>query len=227
MSYQDTNTPPAAGSTPPAFACIIPSRPVQTQFTHLPPDRFVFQFSNPDAINHLVVFLTGVVPLPDDYGASIHFQFAGKPEWHLLGMISGEKPSAIFRLKDPMKVGSQKWSSDWTETSLASSPVDRATLGILVAPLHLIQADCHALSIRPPASSTSARSAPRHHLLTLAKAVAQNLFHYLASFSGSPSQPFFPLHLLEEWWALFQRKIDNSNHPEQWLLDSAADSTLA
>jgi hypothetical protein len=48
----------------------LPRSPISTtsrhtNFTHLPPNRFVFQFEHPDSINHLVVFLTGIGKQPN------------------------------------------------------------------------------------------------------------------------------------------------------------------
>ncbi|KAI9615561.1 hypothetical protein H4Q26_011502 [Puccinia striiformis f. sp. tritici PST-130] len=157
-------------SNPAVFACIIPSRPVQTNVTHLPPNRFIFQFEDPGSINHLVVFLTGIVPLPEGYGASIHFQFPNKPDWQLSEcMLSGTKPSAIFRLKGTM-VPSQL---DWASSGMTDMPTALATLGIL------------------PSTSS---------LPQLAKAIGLNLFRYLASFSSTTfdNQTWIPISVLEK-----------------------------
>lgn len=211
-------TPQQQSVDPPVFGCIIPSRPVQTNSTHLPPNRFVFQFEDPGSINHLVVFLTGIVPLPENYGASIHFQFPNKPDWQLLGMLSGTKPSAVFRLKGTM-VPSQL---DWASSAMAGMPTATATLGILVGPLAEIEAECgvlnNALAVRTP-SAQSPASLPQ-----LAKAIGLNLFRYLASFSSTTfdNQTWIPISVLEKWWKQFELKLTNSSNPERWLLESAS-----
>ncbi|KAA1105044.1 hypothetical protein PGTUg99_013716 [Puccinia graminis f. sp. tritici] len=220
-----TNLPQQAVD-PPVFGCIIPSRPVQTNFTHLPPNRFVFQFDDPGSINHLVVFLTGNVPLPDNYAASIHFQFPNKPDWLLLGMLSGTKPSAVFRLKGTM-VPSQL---DWASSTMGAVPRATATLGILVAPLAEIEAECGALNgavtLRGPSSGAQSLPGSACGQLPhqLAKAIGLNLFRYLASFSSTTfdNQTWIPIAVLEKWWKQFEFKLANSANPEQWLLDSAS-----
>ncbi|PLW18346.1 hypothetical protein PCANC_14190 [Puccinia coronata f. sp. avenae] len=209
--FQDPQQPAAAGNPP-----------VHTNFTHLPPNRFVFQFEHPDSINHLVVFLTGIVPLPDGYGASIHFQFPNKPEWQLLGMLSGTKPSAIFRLKGTT-VRSQQ---DWTGAEMGGTATATAMLGILVGPLAEIEASCSALNsalaVRTNPCSNPQASTPG--LLQLAKAIGLNLFTYIASFASSPfdNQTWIPIAVLEKWWKQFELKLANSPNPEQWLLDSSS-----
>ncbi|KAH9458844.1 hypothetical protein MJO29_009931 [Puccinia striiformis f. sp. tritici] len=208
-------------SNPAVFACIIPSRPVQTNVTHLPPNRFIFQFEDPGSINHLVVFLTGIVPLPEGYGASIHFQFPNKPDWQLLGMLSGTKPSAIFRLKGTM-VPSQL---DWASSGMTDMPTALATLGILVGPLAEIEAECGALNTALTVRGPSAGSQPSTSSLPqLAKAIGLNLFRYLASFSSTTfdNQTWIPISVLEKWWKQFEFKLANSINPEQWLLESAS-----
>jgi hypothetical protein len=47
-----------------------------------------------------VVFLLGTIPFDPGYAATVHFLWpGGENGWKLLGMLSNEKPSAIFRLR--------------------------------------------------------------------------------------------------------------------------------
>lgn len=53
------------------------------------------------SINHIVVFLTGQVPFADGFGGSIYFGWPtdeGGISWQLLGFITNDKPSAIFKI---------------------------------------------------------------------------------------------------------------------------------
>lgn len=48
-----------------------------------------------------MVFLTGQVPFTDGFGGSIYFGWPtdeGGVSWQLLGFITNEKPSAIFKI---------------------------------------------------------------------------------------------------------------------------------
>lgn len=235
----NSTTVQALPSAPPVFGCIIPSRPVFTNLTHLPPNRFLLQFHEPDSINHLVVFLTGIVPLPDNYAASIHLQLPEKPDWLLLGMLSATKPSAIFRLRGTMVRSHQ---ASWSNDSMSlNDPGRTATLGILVGPLEEIQAECSALNqahlavvrTSPPSATTPANSKPivsgsPSQLLELAKAIGLNLFRFLSSFStttttiNDQNQTWIPISVLEKWWKTFELKLTNSPNPHQWLLDSSS-----
>ena len=47
----------------------------------------------------MVIFLTGIQPFPDGFGGSVYFCWPKmQTSWHLLGYISNQKPSAIFKI---------------------------------------------------------------------------------------------------------------------------------
>ncbi|KAG0150027.1 hypothetical protein CROQUDRAFT_73641 [Cronartium quercuum f. sp. fusiforme G11] len=200
---------------PPMFACIIPSRPVQTNAIAIPPDKVVFEFDDPN-INHLVVFLTGAVPLPDGWAASVHFLFPTKPEWQLLGMISPTKPSAIFKLK-----GSVIPSSTMSAVDAMTS---RASLGLHLAPLSQIEAECAHLSA---SKSLVPFAPPAPTSVQIAKAIGLNLFNYLASFAAEiPGRTgsWVELSTLEKWWKGFEVKCAADPTGDRWLLESVKDT---
>ena len=58
----------------------------------------MFPLVDPDSINHVVIFMLGTMPFPDGYAAAIYMNWDGLENWQLLGFISNEKPSAIFKI---------------------------------------------------------------------------------------------------------------------------------
>ena len=63
-------------------------------------NEFFLSLDDVQSINHVVVFLTGQVPFADGYGGSIYFGWPTENavSWQLLGFITNEKPSAIFKI---------------------------------------------------------------------------------------------------------------------------------
>ena len=62
-------------------------------------NQFVFNLAEPDKVHHIVIFLVGTIPFPDGMGGAVFFSLPGPtPSWQLLGYISNEKPSAIFKV---------------------------------------------------------------------------------------------------------------------------------
>ncbi|XP_043105684.1 protein Hikeshi isoform X2 [Puntigrus tetrazona] len=83
------------------FGCLVAGRLVQTDAQQVASDKFVFTLPEYEKVNHVVVFMLGTVPFPVGMGGAVYFSFpdpAVGPVWQLLGFITNEKPSAIFRI---------------------------------------------------------------------------------------------------------------------------------
>ncbi|KAJ6647783.1 Protein OPI10 like, partial [Pseudolycoriella hygida] len=55
------------------LGCIVSGRLVQTDFQQVGETQFLINIPDADNINHIVVFLTGVVPLPNGSAGSVYF----------------------------------------------------------------------------------------------------------------------------------------------------------
>lgn len=88
-------------------------------FQQVSETQFVIPIPDIDHVNHLVVFMTGQIPFPENFGGggkyfqriilliirektflSVYFSWPSTegPSWIFLGKISNQKPSAIFRM---------------------------------------------------------------------------------------------------------------------------------
>lgn len=88
------------------FGIIVSGRLVQTDFQPVDSNKFLVSIPEADALNHIVVFLTGVQPLPADHGAAVHFSWPdpdAPPSWRYLGYLCNQKPSAIFKITNLKK----------------------------------------------------------------------------------------------------------------------------
>lgn len=87
---------------------------VQTDFAPVSQTQFLTTITEADNINHLVVFLTGMVPLPPGTAGMVYWSWpdpTAPPNWQLLGHISNIKPSAIFKIGNLKKL--HELSSKW------------------------------------------------------------------------------------------------------------------
>ncbi|XP_076022180.1 protein Hikeshi isoform X2 [Genypterus blacodes] len=84
------------------FGCLVAGRLVQTDAVQVSSDKFVFNLPDYENVNHVVVFMLGTVPFPAGMGGAVYLSFpdpaSGSAVWQLLGFITNDKPSAIFRI---------------------------------------------------------------------------------------------------------------------------------
>ncbi|KAI0320402.1 DUF775-domain-containing protein [Amylostereum chailletii] len=191
------------------FGCCVAGRLLQTNLQQVDETHALFELPAAGSINHICVFLLGTVPFPDGYGATVHFHWPGKG-FQLLGMLSNDKPSAIFRLRGTFS--SQSTSPHAAFSSTPSLPVDNnyadvtAILGISIEPLPQIVAQVNALP------STVAKPSALADPTLLAEKVVKHLFNYVSGFvsgSGSSITPesVVPMGLIAKWYESFITKV--------------------
>jgi len=195
------------------FGCLVTGQLPQTNLYQVDATHCAFDLTQtftitPGNVNHLCVFMTGERPFEDGMGASVHFHWPGKG-FQLLGILSNDKPSAIFRLRAPQSSA----YADSTSASFASHAQgqedQKAFLGLALEPLHAL------LSLPTPASTASSISnainpggaASNNSVAiatSLAPLVAQNLFSYLSSFSSSLP---VPEEIIKKWYENFISRV--------------------
>lgn len=188
------------------FGIVVAGRLVQTDFKQVDSSRFVFDLANPEKINYFTVFLTGQQPFPENYGATVYYMGpqSGNITWKLLGYVSNDKPSAIFKLR----VGNSGQLKDDEMADASNSGMDAppaleynqvAELGISVEPLDSVmyQVEQNELSAMPASapnssgvdslslvkSPSASRSLNVSSLPSLAQALLENFITHVESFS--------------------------------------------
>ncbi|KAI8987972.1 hypothetical protein BDF20DRAFT_910525 [Mycotypha africana] len=154
------------------FGCVAAGRLVQTNLQQVDVNKYVFELSDAQSINHIVVFLLGTIPFEPGFAATVHLHWPNK-EWQLLGGLSNEKPSAIFRLKTKESVVNLSQMST------------NATLGISIEPIDAVQQQLATLN-QPTTASSSALVKPGvsvSQVGQMASRVLENLYNYVTSFT--------------------------------------------
>ncbi|SGY20541.1 BQ5605_C016g08088 [Microbotryum silenes-dioicae] len=194
------------------FAIVVPGRAVQQAIAV--PDtagQFAISLDNAEALNHICVFQTA--PLPEGYGCTLHFDPGKGTGWSLIGGLTNEKPSAIFRLRGNLIPSS---SSSTLSAPSFSSPTSTtsATLGILCEPLAAVEAHLAQLPISSANSNIGAGALvlkdPMTNPTTLAMLVAKNMFNAIAGFAQQiPGTMTYAVELgvVEKWYSRFVEKI--------------------
>ncbi|KAI8325409.1 DUF775-domain-containing protein [Martensiomyces pterosporus] len=186
------------------FGCIVAGRLVQTNLRQVDVNKYVFELPDAHAINHIVVFLLGTVPFEPGYAATVHLQWPNK-SWQLLGMLSNDKPSSIFRLKSTL-----------SPDEAANMPGTSAELGISIEPVQAVEQAIMQLhhQQQQPGGGIGA-SAPN---ALFAERTLQGLFDYAMSFAtradasmgvlgSGASVQVLPVKAFEDWYNSFLRKL--------------------
>jgi hypothetical protein len=201
------------------FGCLVAGRPVQTDLREVDETHALFELPAASTINHIAVFLLGTIPFPEGFGATVHFHWPTKGT-QLLGMLSNEKPSAIFRVRGTFDSTSTATQSAFTSASLtptAAAAADvPAILGFSLEPLPQIQAQM--MSIRSSTTTTAVGSSgavatPAPDPTLLAEKIVKNLFNYVSGFvpgggSGSVTpNSVVPMGVIAKWYEKFLTKV--------------------
>ncbi|KAF9566398.1 hypothetical protein EC968_003773 [Mortierella alpina] len=188
---------------------------VQTNLQQVDVNKFTFQLDDAENINHIVVFLLGTIPFQPGYAATVHLLWPNKT-WQLLGMLSNDKASAIFRLKSAATSARSPFASSsgndmsMDNTATQSAPVT-ATLGISMEPTDVVMSQIATLpstgtsntagsaSLSTGASNAlvplsqvggmSGNSASPDSVAVVAKAVLAHLYNHVTSFATAILPP--------------------------------------
>ncbi|KAI5795672.1 hypothetical protein EDC01DRAFT_689813 [Geopyxis carbonaria] len=179
------------------FGCICAGRPVQTNLQAVSETEFVFSLPSPSTLNHLVVFLLPDTIIPPTHGATVHIRFPGRTDFQLLGAISANKPSAIFRVRDIPD---------------STTEEGECILGISVALAEVVETALATLNTGNGAMVLAKKQPVLgvNEKAILAKRIIGHAFNYLGSFSkdfGTGDGEVVPMRAFREWWSKFETRL--------------------
>lgn len=193
------------------FGCLVAGRLVQTDAEQVASDKFLFNLPDYENVNHVVVFMLGTVPFPAGMGGAVYFSFpdpaSGCPVWQLLGFITNDKPSAIFKITG-LKAGEGGAHPFGTMASTHSV----SQVGVSVEALE-------QLAQQIPVSCAAVSTVDSFLLFT--QKMLDSLYNFASSFAVSqaqmtpnPSETFIPSRCILKWYENFQRRM--TQNPNFW-----------
>ncbi|KAF8257767.1 DUF775-domain-containing protein [Lactarius quietus] len=188
------------------FGCCVAGRLLQTNLQQIDETKAAFELPAAESINHICVFLLGTVPFPEGYGATVHLFWPGKG-FQLLGMLSNEKPSAIFRLRGNFVSQSSSSQAAFSNPAQPTTGIGvTAVLGISIEPLPYVLDQVSALptAVSKPAPALSDAT-------VFAEKIVKHLLNYVSGFvsgSGASLSPesMVPMSLIARWYESFLAK---------------------
>lgn len=201
---------------------------MDTNFQQVESNKFLITIPNAESINHVVVFMTGIVQLPPGTASCIFFSLPdpnAPPTWQYLGYLTNEKPSAIFKFSNlTHSLLNSRSESTLLPTGLAfnytQAPVlHLAQIGISIEPLD-------AVVQMVPAVETTASNI--NSFTEFINKTVSNLYNYCSSFSrsaneimGNPFQnnplnntnaQYIPLTTIQTWYENYSRRLSNDQN---------------
>lgn len=185
---------------------------MQTDAVQVAPDKFVFNLPDYESVKHVVVFMLGTVPFPAGMGGAVYFSFpdpvSGGPVWQLLGFVTNDKPSAIFKISGIRsgEGGAHPFGM------MASAPPSVAQVGVSVESLD-------QLAQQTPV--TSAAVSTVDSFLQFTQKMLDSLYNFASSFAltqaqmtPNPTETFIPSSCILKWYENFQRRM--AQNPNFW-----------
>ncbi|KAL5238541.1 hypothetical protein ACI65C_005951 [Semiaphis heraclei] len=190
-------------SVPAMFGLLVSGRLVRTDFERLEETKFMITINSAESVNYICVFLTGLVPFPEGTAGSVYFSWPdenARPNWQLLGILSNNKPSAIFKLsnlKQHLDITNQPVNAFSQFPSISIN----AQIGISIE--SLINTELQTTSIESTQNVST--------FVEFTQKMVQNLYNYVSSYAvdcGPQQTSMVPLLLIQKWYENFERKLN-------------------
>lgn len=190
---------------------LVAGRLVQTDFQQVGDNQFLITVPDADNINHIVVFLTGIISFADGMGGAVYFSWPdanAPPNWQFLGYISNAKPSAIF------KISNLKKNHEFENSNVGIFGIGKishvAQIGVSVEPLAIIEQQ--AATVAATTTNTFAEFVQK--MLTSFVNYVTSFTVTQAQMTPNPTENFVPLSTLQNWYETFERRLQQN--PNFW-----------
>ena len=194
------------------FGIIASGRLVQS-FEQLGETHFLTTVQDADTINDIVVFMTGTVSFPQGMGGLVYLNWPdlnASPTWQLLGHITEDKPSAIFKISNFKQESSETKSMESNMTTSGEQSSLCAQIGISVETMEYVQQQSALLTDQMTSS-----------LEEFSQKILSNFFNYVSSFeitqlpmTSNPNEALIPVSVLQSWYTNFERRL--KQYPNFW-----------
>ncbi|CAI4231894.1 unnamed protein product [Auanema sp. JU1783] len=186
---------------------IVAAGKLPQQFSQFGETEFLCEVPNIESVNHVVIFMTGTQPFPADFGGSVYIRWPranAESNWHYLGFISNDKPSAIFKITQLHQCDA-KYSNVFGDTAY-SGEVGCAQIGIMVETLKTIEGKVTEVETNASQKATMAEFGDR---------MVRNLVNHVESFTINMPKPdgfadFIPLSAFQQWFNSFSRRFQQN-----------------
>lgn len=189
------------------FGILVAGRLIQTDFQQIGTKQFLVTIPDADNVNYVSVFMTGTIPFPEGMAGLVYFSWPdpdAPPQWQLLGYLSNDKPSCVFKisnLKKNFTVEPQSGLLQFNQQNISHF----AQIGISVETVDLVQQQMSFVD----------RTASNQTLFTeFSQKMLQNFVNYVSSFAvtqaqmtPNPNETFVPLSVLQNWYQNFERRL--------------------
>ncbi|XP_054257292.1 protein OPI10 homolog [Macrosteles quadrilineatus] len=188
------------------FGVLVIGRMVETNFQQVAERQFVTVIPNADDTDHLAVFLTGQICFPAGAAGLIYFSCPdpnAPPNWQLLGYISNDKPSSVFKITGlKNNVIEQSGFLQFAQQAISHN----AQIGISVEPIEVVQQQIIQLENSKPNEASN--------FLEFTKKMLENFSECVSSFLV-PGSPFVvPLSVVDNWYKNFEKRLEMN--PRFW-----------
>lgn len=210
------------------FGLVISGRPLEAP-TQISETQYVFRIPSKPSFSHITLFLLPNTPLPVDVGATVWIQLPQSADFKLLGALSAQKQSAIFKLSGVGNTGAQGGVVEDDAMVDEATAADTATddrsageivLGVSLEPAAAVEQQLATLLPATPANPQSAlvRQQPPSLAVngtagikdpgavkSLAQKIMRSAFDFCTSYGDGQT---VPVKALQGWWNKYEKRLE-------------------
>lgn len=206
------------------FGLLISGRPVNPSPEVLSQTQYAFRIPSTPPFTHIALFVLPGAQFPaPDVGATVWVQIPPSTDFRLLGALSPNKQSAIFKINTGARSTNLARDDegdlmvDDDSSTAITGDGSEIVIGVSIEPAAQVEAQLATLKASSGAngaatSTAMVRATPPQQQTTgspvstkvLAQRIVGNAFNFLASF-GSDT---VPLKSFQDWWVKFEKKVE-------------------